>query len=53
MIDSRSTVSLLAAAAILSAVLGFSYDATFNGACEAVKDAHSAASNGGCLDTRP
>jgi hypothetical protein len=39
MMDSRSTASLLAAAAILSAILGFSYGATFSGACEAIKDA--------------
>ncbi|MBR1281314.1 hypothetical protein JQ597_04595 [Bradyrhizobium sp. AUGA SZCCT0177] len=39
MMDSRSTTSLLAAAAILSAILGFSYGATFSGACEAIKDA--------------
>jgi hypothetical protein len=39
MMDHRSTVSLLAAAAILSAILGFSYGATFSGACEAIKDA--------------
>jgi hypothetical protein len=39
MIDSRSSVSLVAAAAILSAILGFSYGATFSGACEAIKDA--------------
>lgn len=39
MMDHRSTISLLAAAAILSAILGFSYGATFSGACEAIKDA--------------
>lgn len=39
MIDRRSTVGLLVAAAVLSAILGFSYGATFNGACESVKDA--------------
>lgn len=37
--DKRSTVSLLAAAAILSAILGFCYGATFNGACDMLKDA--------------
>jgi hypothetical protein len=39
MTDSRSTISLLAAAEILSAILSFSYGATFNGACAAIKDA--------------
>jgi hypothetical protein len=39
MTDSRSTISLLAAAAILSAILGFSYGATFNGASAVIKDA--------------
>lgn len=39
MMDGRSLASLLAAAAMLSAILGFSYGATFSGACEAIKDA--------------
>jgi hypothetical protein len=37
--DNRSTISLLAAVAILSAILGLSYGATFNGACAMIKDA--------------
>lgn len=39
MIDRRSTLGLLAAAAILSSILGFCYGATFNGACATLKDA--------------
>lgn len=37
--DSRSNASLVAAAAILSAILGFSYGATFSVACDAIKGA--------------
>jgi hypothetical protein len=39
MMDNRSTASLLTAAVILSAILGLSYGATFNGGCESIKDA--------------
>jgi hypothetical protein len=38
-IDKRSAIGLVSAAAILAAILGFSYGATFNGACAAIKDA--------------
>ncbi|XUM19680.1 hypothetical protein ACRAVF_18565 [Bradyrhizobium oligotrophicum S58] len=45
MIDNRNTLALVAAAATLALVLGFSYGATFNGGCEQIKDAPF-----GCLE---
>jgi hypothetical protein len=49
--DGRSTISLLAATAILSAILGSSYGTTFNGTCAAMRTRLSAVLNGGCPDS--
>ncbi|MGY4428962.1 hypothetical protein ACVWWO_001439 [Bradyrhizobium sp. F1.13.1] len=43
--DNRNTLTLVAAAAVLALVLGFSYGATFNGGCQQIKDAPF-----GCLE---